>query len=254
MEVIKTIVIEDEKEDLDLMLNLLKGFETLNIVATASDIENGIAVISAHKPDLVFLDINLYGRLSFEILEVIQNLSINPKVVFTTAFDNYMNRAFKFAAFDYLLKPLERQELKDTINRYLKNIDSTNFKESLSKFKAVKKKLVFNTTEGFEVIDPVQIMYLGTVKGQSYTEFFMTNGTVVTVTKGIGEIEQLLSFKHFFKIHRSYILNVNYIKKINRIRGNCYLQSATTKYNIPVSREKIKELKEKLSSINISFF
>lgn len=243
---IKTILIEDEKEDMYLMTNLLKNHTQIEIIATAEDIETGIAVITKHNPDLIFLDINLYGRLSFEILEVIQELALNPKVIFTTAYDNYMNKAFKYAAFDYLLKPIDRQELNETIVRYIKNFDKTDLKKSYDKFNEVRKKLIFNTTEGFEILEPTRIMYLGTIKGQSYTEFFMDDGSVVVVTKGIGEIESLLPESNFFKIHRSYILNLNYLKKINRIRGICYLQSDTTKHTVPISKEKIKQLKLRL--------
>lgn len=241
---IKAVIIEDEKEDMHLMTNLLKNHHQIEIIATANDIENGIAIITLNKPDLIFLDINLYGRLSFEIIEVIQNLSLNPKVIFTTAYDNYMNKAFKYAAFDYLLKPIDRAELQDTINRYLKNIDQIDLKESYERFNEVKQKLIFNTTEGFEIIKPSSIVYLGTVKGQSYTEFFMDDGNTVVVSKGIGEIESLLPESNFVKIHRSYILNLNYLKKINRIRGICYLESITNKYTVPISKEKIKQLKK----------
>ena len=243
---IKVVIIEDEKEDMHLMTNLLKNHQQIEIIATANDIENGIAIISLNKPDLIFLDINLYGRLSFEIIDVIQKLSLNPKVIFTTAYDNYMNKAFKYAAFDYLLKPIDRSELHDTIDRYLKNINQISLKESYERFNEVKKKLIFNTTEGFEVIKPSSIVYLGTVKGQSYTEFFMDDGTKIVVTKGIGEIESLLPESYFVKIHRSYILNLNYVKKINRIRGICYMESTTNKYTVPISKEKIKQLKERL--------
>ncbi len=246
IESIKTVIIEDEKEDMYLMKNLLSNYSQIEIIATANDIENGIAVISLHKPDLIFLDINLYGRLSFEIIDVIQALPLNPKIIFTTAYDNYMSKAFKYAAFDYLLKPIDRYELKETIGRFQKNIDQIDFKKSYEKFNELKKKLIFNTTEGFEIIDPNTIVYLGTVKGQSYTEFFMDNGTITVVTKGIGEIEPLLPGNHFYKIHRSYILNLNYLKKINRIRGICYLESLTNNFSVPISKEKIKQLKNRL--------
>ena len=237
---IKTIIIEDEQEDLLLMTNLLKAHEEIELISTARDIENGVAAISVHKPDLIFLDINLYGRTSFEILDIIKKFDLNPKVVFTTAYNNYMNRAFKYAAFDYLLKPIDRKELEDTIKRYISDTEQTDFIESYEKFSTTNKKLIFNTAEGFELIDPVKIVYLCTVKNQSYTEFFMADGTNIIVTKGIGEVETLLPEKHFIKIHRSYILNHNYVKKVNRIRGKCYLQSKSNKFEIPISREKAK--------------
>jgi len=249
MKKIKAVIIEDESEDLDLMKSLLTGFDMIEIAATARDIENGVAAISVHKPDLIFLDINLYGRNSFEILDIIKNFQLNPKVIFTTAYDNYMNIAFKYSAFDYLLKPIDRNELKNTLERFINNFEQTGFDESYEKFNAVKKKLIFNTVEGFEVIAPEDIVYLCTVKNQSYTEIYLTSGNMTVVTKSIGEIEPLLPEELFFKIHRSYILNLNFVKKVNRILGKCYLQSGEHRYEIPVSREKARVLKEKLLSL-----
>jgi len=243
---IKAIIIEDEIEDLDLMKNLLKNHLQIDVIATARDIENGVAAISVHKPDLIFLDINLYGRTSFEILDIIKKFDLQPKVVFTTAFDNYMNKAFKYAAFDYLLKPIDRQELNDTLVRCIDNIEQTTFNESYKKFKITEKKLIFNTTEGFEVINPKEIVYLATVKNQSYTDFYLYNGNSITVTKGIGEVEKFLPTKHFYKIHRSYIINLNFVKKVNRIRGNCYLKAENKDFIIPISRSKAKILKKVL--------
>jgi len=249
MKKIKAIIIEDESEDMDLMKSLLVSFDMIEVIATARDIENGVATISIHKPELIFLDINLYGRNSFEILDIIKNFNLDPKVIFTTAYNNYMNIAFKYSAFDYLLKPIDRNELKETIERFTNNFEQTGFNESYEKFNSVKKKLIFNTVEGFEVIAPNDIVYLGTVKNQSYTEIFLTNSSRVVVTKSIGEIESVLPEEYFFKIHRSFILNLNYVKKVNRILGKCFLQSGEYRYEIPVSREKAKLLKEKLLSL-----
>jgi len=249
MEKVRVVIIEDENEDMDLMKSLLVSFEKIEVVASARDIENGVAAISVHKPDLIFLDINLYGRTSFEILDIIKNFKLSPKVIFTTAYDNYMNIAFKYSAFDYLLKPIERYELRQTLERFINNFEQTDFDKSYEKFNSVKTKLIFNTVEGFDVIVPENIVYLCTVKNQSYTEIYLTLGNCTVVTKCIGEIEPLLSDKYFFKIHRSYILNLNYVKKVNRILGKCYLQADGYKYEIPISREKAKLLKERLLSL-----
>ena len=245
-ELIKTIIIEDEQEDLDLMINLLKAFPEIDLQSTARDVETGVAAISIHQPELIFLDINLYGRTSFEILDVISKFGLKPKVIFTTAFDNYMNKAFKYAAFDYLLKPIDRMELKSTIERYFNNLQETGFSNSYQKLSDALEKLVFNTTEGFEVVDPAEIVYLCTVKNQGYTELYQVDGSIVLITKSIGEIEPLLPDKCFFKIHRSYILNLNYVKKVNRIKGKCFLKAKDKTYEIPISRDKSKILREKL--------
>jgi len=137
MKKIKAVIIEDESEDMDLMKSLLTDFDMIDIVATARDIENGVAAISVNKPDLIFLDINLYGRNSFEILDIIKNFDLDPKVIFTTAYGNYMNIAFKYSAFDYLLKPVDRNELKDTLERFINNYEQTAFNESYEKFNGI---------------------------------------------------------------------------------------------------------------------
>jgi len=246
---VKTVIIEDEQQDLDLIQNLLQSYPELEIVATARDVDNAVAVITLHKPDLIFLDINLYGRLSFEILDVINNIKLNPKVIFSTAYDDYMGRAFKYAAFDYLLKPINRQELKDTLIRFFQTYHQTDFSSSYDKLLKTNKKLIFNTVEGYEVVAPERIVFLETLKGQSYTQLHLVDGSEILVTKNIGEIAGKLPDTDFFKLHRSYIINLNFVKKVNRILGKCYLQSSDKEFVIPISREKAKLLKERMKEI-----
>ncbi len=249
MKTIKTIIIEDEKQDLDLMQNLLISHPEIELIATAEDIENGVAVISVHKPDLIFLDINLYGRKSFEILDIIYKFDFNPKVVFTTAYNNYMNLAFKYAAFDYLLKPIDREELSNTITRYIKKEAQTHFSKSYKALSHTYKKLIFNTIEGFEIIDPEQIVFIETVKNQGYSEIHLTDGTTTIVTKSIGEIEELLSKEYFYKTHRSIIVNLQYVRKVNRLLRKCYLTVDAIDTSVPISKERIKHLKERMKAM-----
>ncbi len=247
MKIYNTIIIEDEKEDSDLIINLLKKYTFINIKATAEDIETAIGLVSLYKPDLIFLDIRLYGRLSFDILDTIYDLKIKPKVIFTTAFDEFMSRAFKYSAFDYLLKPIDREELDDALARFVKNENQEDFNSRYNKLKSTFGKIIFNTLIGFEIIHPEEIVYISTVKNQSYTELFLKDGVKITVTKNIGEIEKMLNQNYFFKIHRSYILNLNYVRKFNRLKKVCVLQNDNIIYEIPVSGEKARELKEKLN-------
>jgi len=247
MKKIQTIIVEDEIEDLHLLENLLAPYEEIEIVKTADTVENAIAAIAKHQPELIFLDINLYGRNSFEILDTIKNFKLQPKIIFTTAYQNYMNRAFKYAVFDYLLKPINRQELKETIDRYKQNKEQSNFNDSYEKLMHSYDKLIFNTVDGFEVVDPKQIVFLETVKGQSYTDIHLNDGSHLIITKNIGEIENLLPEDIFFKLHRSYILNLNYVRKVNRLLGKCYLKSPAAEFSIPISREKAKKLKNKMT-------
>lgn len=250
MKIYSTIIIEDEKEDLDLVINLLKEYEFIKIIATAKDVETAIAVITLNKPDLIFLDILLYGRLSFDILDTVYHLNIKPKVIITTAFDEFMGKSFKYSAFDYLLKPIDREELKDTLTRFVKNENQEDFDKGFYKLKATFGKLIFGTISGFEVINPGEILYLSTIKNQTYTELFLSNGEKIIVTKNIGKIEKMLVQSYFFKIHRSYIINLNYVRKVNRLKRICVLQNGDIKYKIPISKEKSKVLKEKFNDLS----
>ncbi len=245
---IKTIIVEDEQSDSDLMINLLEEYEAIDIVAAEREIESGIAAIIFHKPDLIFLDINIYGRLSFEILDAVNKYKLRPKIVFTTAYNNYMNRAFKYAAFDYLLKPVDRNELKETIRRFKASYKQYEFSRSYEMLKSIMRKIIFGTAEGFEVVNPEDIVYISSVKGQSYAEVYLKNGDNIVITKNIGEVTKMLPESIFFRIHRSYILNLNYVKKVNRLSGKCFLQAENSVFEIPISREKSKLLKEKLKN------
>ncbi len=247
MDTIKTVIIEDEREDADLMYNLLKEFDAIEIVATERDVESGIAALAFFKPELVFLDINLYGRLSFEILDAIKKYNMHLKIIFITAYNDYMNKAFKYAAFDYLLKPVDRNELKETLKRFIKNRNTSGFSEKYTKLQSALKNLIFGTREGFEVVNPEHILFISTVKGQNYSELHLSGGKKLTVTKSIGEIERMLSGnKTFFKIHRSYMVNLKYVKKVNRLKGICIIENSEHKTEIPVVRDNIKHLKERL--------
>jgi two-component system LytT family response regulator len=240
---IRTVIIEDEQEDMDLMHNLLAEHPAIQIVATAKDIENGIAVVSFHKPDLLFLDINLYRRLSFEILNVVSTFNLNTKVVFTTAYNEFMENAFKYSAFDYLLKPIDRGQLADTIVRYQTNCSSENFRANFLKLQDAQNKLVFNTIDGYTVVNPREIVFMETEKNQGYTDIWLCDNTLVTVTKSIGEVYKNIDNEVFIKLHRSFVLNIEYVEKVNRLKRKCYLKCRQNHFEIPVSHEKAKMLK-----------
>jgi len=145
-----------------------------------------------------------------------------------------------------LLKPVNRQELKDTLQRFFTTYRQTDFNTSYDKLLQTRKKMIFNTVEGYEVVAPEKIVFLETLKGQSYTQIHLIDGTEILVTKNIGEIAGQLNGMHFFKLHRSYIINLNYVKKVNRLLGKCYLQSPVKEFVIPISREKAKLLKDRM--------
>ncbi len=244
----RTIVIEDVKRELYVFLNLLKPFSNIEVIETANDVENAVAAISFHRPDLIFLDIELYGRKSFEVLDIIYKYNLNPILIFTTAHLKYEEEALKYALFKFMLKPIIQEDLKKVIDSLDETFKGHSFKESYEKFTKTIDKIPFSTIEGFTLINPKEILYIKADSG--YSEIILDNGKKVIITKKIGEIETQLSDEVFYRAHRSYIINLSKIENVNRKRKTCYFRSNNK--SIPlnnISCETIKKLKEKIEEL-----
>lgn len=242
----RTIVVEDEEHDMSLFLNLLKKHPEIDVIDTVDDVENAIGSISIHKPDVVFLDIELYGRKSFKVLDIINKYKLNPVLIFTTAFAEYMKDAFKYSAFRYLLKPIDPEELKEAIENIEHNNTESSFNEKYERFNDARKNLLINTLEGFIVIKPEEIVYAAANDG--YTDIYLDNGNKETVSKKLGEIEKQLSDETFFRCHRSYLINIHKFEKQNRRK--CYLRVNNEIKEIDIAKDKISILKNRLMLFN----
>ena len=155
-----------------------------------------------------------------------------------------MKEVFKYSAFEFMLKPIDPDDLKDVINRLERDFKQQNFKQSYEKLKKTFGKLVFNTTDGFTVINPKDIIYIEA--DGAYSEILLANEKKKTITKKLGEIEKMLSSDLFFRVHKSYIVNLSKIDNANRQKGKCFFQSQNEEISIKMSRETIKKLKDRL--------
>jgi len=241
----KTVIVEDEPKDMDLFKKLLMPFSQLEVVCLATNIETAIAAISYHRPDVIFLDIILHGQDSFRVLDIIRQFDLNPVVIFTTAHDGYMKDAFNYSAFQYSLKPIDRMELKQCIERLSLN-NQPNFTGSYTKFQTALSKLVFPTVYGFVVVEPNDIVYIQASEG--YSGIYSKTGECITVTRRLGEIEEMLNMQLFFRMHRSYIINLDYVKEVTRVKGDAVLVFKTLVTSIKISRESAKLLKDALTN------
>ena len=240
---IKTIIIDDEPGNIATLTKMVAEYCTdVELLGTANDIHQAEKLIRQHKPDLIFLDIEMPHGNGFDLLN---NLApIDFEVVFVTAFNAYAIQAFKYSAVDYILKPVSINDLKNAVikvrsllekHKLNQRIDSllSNLKTESSG----RKKIGIPTLDGivFEQID--DIMYL---QGESsYTTIFLKNNRKEIASKNIGELEDLLPQKLFCRIHKSYLININYIKKYVKGRGgNVIMEDGTS---IEVSARKKDE-------------
>lgn len=214
---IRAIIIDDEpnsRETLELMLNTYK--HQILIEDSCSSPQEAIKSIEKHRPDLIFLDIEMPGMNGFEMLKKIEPIDFD--VVFTTAYDRYAINAIRISALDYLLKPIDTEELRNVIHKCL---DKKRQKNSSEQFQVLFSQ-TFNKNFHLQSIALPAIDGLLFIKindivrceaNGSYTKIFLQNKETILVSKNLKEYEEMLSGKEFFRIHESHLINLSYLKK-----------------------------------------
>lgn len=240
---IKTIIIEDDeilRKGLHQMLQLYAPH--FEVIAEAETVSNALTQLTNLQPDVVFLDIMLIGGTGFDVLKQYQEKNGFPKfhVIFITAFEEYAIKAFRMSALDYLLKPIDPDELKEVIIKIEKtkapSQDSFNLLiEQLSKQKNTKK-IALSTAEGVHVVSIDDIVYAQAES--NYTTIVLNQNKQVIVSKPLKEYEELLADKGFLRIHQSYLVNTIYIQFFDKIEHTLQLNTNAV---LPVASRK-KEL------------
>jgi len=239
---ITAIIIDDEaKGRLALRQKLQSYCPEVKILEEAVDGMEAIPLIEKHQPQLIFLDIEMPRMNGFEMLNAINKKDFH--IIFTTAYDQYAIKAIKYAAFDYLLKPVDIEELKNCIAKIntTKNDQTKNqielLQQNIRNPKRQLNKLAIPTLEGLLFFDINDIIHLEA--NSNYTIIHLSNKTKITASKTLKEFEELLPENIFFRTHHSYLINLNYIKKyIKGDGGQIELQNGTF---IDVSRRKKDE-------------
>lgn len=242
----KAIIIDDELSGREVLKKLVQlNCPEVTVANTLNSIKTGLHSIKEDKPDLVFLDIQMPNASGFDLLNQLDKIDF--EIIFVTAHDNFAIRAFKYAAVDYLLKPIKVTELIDAVNRAAEriknNLGQDNVKFMLDRVSPAKKALLNNkillpTLGGYNIIEVSEITYC---KSESnYTKFHFVDGKNLVVSKTLKEFESILLENNFFRIHRSYIINLNCVAKYNKGKGGEVVMKDGA--ILEVSREKKDEL------------
>lgn len=245
---IRAILIDDEQECLNALAYDLRNYcSEIEIVDICQGGKEGIKSIHKHKPDMVFLDIDMPMISGFDLLEMVGDIDF--AVVFTTAYDKYALKAFRISATDYLLKPIDKDELKAAILKVKakQSVKSPQDQVSflLDQLKALDddnvKKIALPTFEGTEFVNLKDIIYCEA--DGAYTQVHSVGGVKLYISKTLRHLEEVLCDYHFFRVHNSYIVNTDYMQKYVKADGG-YLLLNNGK-QVKVSRSK----KEKLISL-----
>lgn len=247
----KTIIVDDEKGCRDSLENLLKDFPEINVVTAVDSIALAQEAINNLPPQLVFLDIEMPGGTGFELLEKID--SINFDIIFTTAYDQYAIKAIKYSALDYLLKPIDSDELAEAINRFTskkhdQDLINNKFKTLLNNIsgETTHQKIAIPDGEGLNFIKIADIIRFQSDGSYTYMHT-IGNKKPTLISKPIGDYQEMLSNETFVRIHRSHLINLQHVAKYVKGEGGYAVMCDNSK--VEVSRRKKSDFIEALSSL-----
>ena len=212
---LRALIVEDEHHNQEVLRKLLERYHNdIQIVGMAEDVEEAILAIEKNKPDLIFLDIELKMKSAFDLLNRVDCTGID--IIFTTAFEQYAIKAIKYAAIDYLLKPIDIDELSEALktvrNKVMNKVDNyVQIQTLLANLKQPNTRLTIPTVEGYDFIPIVDILYCQA--DGSYSVFLTKSGKKIVSSKSLKYYENLVISEQLFRVSKSYIINLNYVKK-----------------------------------------
>ncbi|MBD2702756.1 LytTR family transcriptional regulator DNA-binding domain-containing protein [Spirosoma sp. BT702] len=243
---LKAIIIDDEPNAVGLLaLRLSQHCPQVDVVASCTNSHKGIQAILDYRPDIVFLDIEMPQMNGFQLLEAVGGISFS--LVFVTAYDKFALKAFRYSAIDYLLKPIDTQELIQAVARVEKQQ-----KTAPEQLEALKQqfnnpgkpfpdRIALPYQNGVSFVNLKDILYCEA--DDNYTKFYLVDGQHHLVTKPLREIQDLLEERDFLRIHRQFLINLSHIKKFVKGEGSYVVMS--NQQTIPVSRAQKDRLMER---------
>jgi len=234
----KALIIDDEKRTRDLISKMIESFDL--DVATyplGENVKSGIEQIDTLHPDIVFLDVQMPDGTGFDVL---RNVAFKDfEVIFITAHEEFAIKAIKFSALDYLLKPIDPEELRSSLERAIQAVD---FKKEDVQFEALqhniqpnqKRKLVLKTQESVYVVELDDIIRCEA--DRNYTQFYLTGGRRILVSKTLKDYETILMPFHFLRVQQSHLVNLNFVDRYDKGNGGTVVMKDGTE--VPISPNK----------------
>lgn len=249
---INPIIIDDEKNSRETLREMLLRYCRMAVIGEADGVESGAEAIKNLQPNLVFLDIKMNDGTGFDLLRKIENRNFH--VIFTTAYDQYAINAIRYSALDYLLKPIDIEELKTAVERARTEIQKADESTNDPKVDVLLQntintdrlqKIVLSTSEGMHIVEVNDIIRCEA--DDYYTHVFITGRKPIMISKTLKEIENTLSGNTFVRTHKSHLVNLKFIKTyVKSDGGYLILQNGE---NVPVSRRKKEMLGKVLASL-----
>lgn len=238
MKIITCIIIEDEVDTRKLLKSLLEDYcEKVQVLAEAGNVQEGVALIKKHQPQLVFLDIAMPKESGFSLYKYFDE--VNFEVIFTTAFSQYAIQALKLAALDYLMKPINLEELMESLDRFRNQTRTLATKENYSLVEKNAQtpnhqKIALACSDGYIFVPIDNIIRCQSEK--SYTLFIIKDQEPIWTSRNLGEYTSILQDYGFKRVHRSHMINPTYVKKFIRGKSPILIMDDDTQITISASK------------------
>jgi len=247
---IKAVIIDDEPELRELNRSLLMhNFDEIEIAGMAGAVDEAVALIDSLQPQLILLDIRLTDGTGFQILQKIR--SYKYSVIFITAYSEFAIKAIKLSAIDYILKPINEKEFCQAVERAIENINSSKIQDQVETFfnyyerRTQNRRIVLKTTESINIVEINDIVYCRS--DNTYTTFHLNNKEKILISRPMKEYEEMLSEYGFFRPHQSFLVNLQYISRLDKSDGGFLVLKDHTE--IPVSIRRKSRLIQVLENL-----
>ena len=252
MNLINAIIIDDEERARNTLSSLLLNYcPEINVMANCPNVPDGVIAINKHKPDVVFLDIEMPDYSGFELLGFFREIDFD--IIFVTAYSEYAIKAFEISAVDYILKPIDIDQLKNSVEKLKQKKLHSQMQEQIQLLKESYKgddirKIAISMSDGLTFVEIADIIFLEA--DGAYTTFYLKDGRKILASKKLKFYEDILTNRSFFfRTHRSYFINVNYIKKYTRSENSILMDNDSS---ITISRDRKQEFESLLKDLRIS--
>lgn len=236
---INAIIIDDEKRARELLYTLItENCPKLNIIDQCADLPNGVKSIRKNKPDLIFLDIEMPGHTGLELLDFFDEKEINFGIIFTTAYNEFAVKAFKLSAIDYLLKPMQVEDLVGAVARFERRFNLGKEEEvTVKKPEIQNNKIAIPIGQSIRFVDLNEIVFLKA--DNTYTEIFLEDNSKLVVSRTLKNFEEVLQDNpSFFRCHKSYMVNRDFI--IDYVKSDGGYLVVKNNHQVNISPEKVE--------------
>jgi two-component system LytT family response regulator len=243
-EITRFIIVDDESKSRQILQHMIETYcPNLDCCATAENVAEAVRHIKKFNPDLVFLDIDMPGISGLQLLDFFNPEEITFSIIFVTAYSEYAVEAFRLSAIDYLLKPVQIEHLTEAVEKAVQS----GKKQRSASVESLKINLTENTSfykiavpvsDGLLFVNTQTIMYLKA--SGAYCEFHLADGSSILVSKNLKEFEKLLTLSHFVRPHRSYIVNLQFLKQLQRKDGGYLIMDDGCSIHVtPTAKEDV---------------